>query len=80
MPDARDRDPRGGRRLVIYDPGRDRVHYLNHTVVLLLELCNGEITAAELPALVQAAYDLPEPPMAEVAGCLEKLSEEGLVH
>ena len=64
---------------VIYDPGRDRVHYLNHTAVLLLELCNGELAARELPPLLQEAYGLAEPPMAEVAECLEKLFEEGLV-
>ena len=65
---------------VIYDPARDRVHYLNHTAVLLLELCNGELAARELPALLQEAYGLTEPPTTEVAECLEKLFEEGLVH
>ena len=65
---------------IVYDPGRDRVHYLNHTAVLLLELCTGQVEAAELPRLLQAAYDLPEPPLTDVAGYLEKLLEEGLVH
>jgi hypothetical protein len=64
---------------VIYDPARDRVHYLNHTAVLLLELCNGQLAARELPALLQEAYGLPEPPETEVAECLAKLLEEGLV-
>lgn len=65
---------------VVYDPERDRVHYLNHTAVMLLELCTGEVTAGELPELLQAAYELPEPPAVEVIGYLEKLFEEGLVH
>ena len=64
---------------VIYDPARDRVHYLNHTAVLVLELCNGQVAARDLPALLQDAYGLPEPPVNEVAECLEKLLEEGLV-
>jgi hypothetical protein len=31
---------------IIYQPEQDRVHYLNHTAVLVLELCNGKNTAA----------------------------------
>ena len=64
---------------VVYDPSRDRVHYLNHTAVLLLELCTGQVKARDLPGLLQAAYDLPEPPVTEVADCLERLFQEGLV-
>jgi len=65
---------------VIYDPNQDRVHYLNHTAGVILELCNGRVSAGELPALVQAAYDLLDPPVNEVAGCVEKLIEERLIH
>jgi len=64
---------------IIYHAERDRVHYLNHTAVLLLEFCTGRVTAAQLPGLLQAAYDLPEEPVDEVLRCLEKLFEEGLV-
>lgn len=64
---------------VIYDPHRDRVHYLNQTAVLLLELCNGQVAARELPALLRDAYNLPEPPTEEVAEYMQKLVEEGLV-
>lgn len=64
---------------VVYDPSRERVHYLNHTAVLLLEFCTGQVKARDLPGLLQAAYDLPAPPEAEVTDCLEKLIQEGLV-
>jgi hypothetical protein len=64
---------------VIYDPNRERVHYLNHTAVLLLELCTGQVKAGDLPGLLQRAYGLPEPPVAEVTECLRKLLQEGLV-
>jgi hypothetical protein len=50
----------------------NRVHYLNPTAVLILELCNGQVPTRDLPSLVQAAYDLTEPPDAEVAQCLQK--------
>ena len=64
---------------VIYDPKRDRVHYLNQTAVLILELCNGQVAAGDLPSLIQSAYELPEPPTEEVANCLRTLLDEGLV-
>ena len=64
---------------IIYDPRQDRVHYLNQTAVLILELCNGEVTVGALPALVQAAYQLAEPPLDDVSSCLELLVREGLV-
>jgi len=65
---------------VVYDPSLDRVHYLNHTAVVLLELCTGQVKASDLPELLQAAYNLPDAPVTEVAGCLEKLLDEGLLH
>jgi Coenzyme PQQ synthesis protein D (PqqD) len=64
---------------VIFDPKRDRVHYLNPTAVLILELCNGQVAAGALASLVQSAFELPEPPAEEVAACLQTLVDEGLV-
>ncbi len=64
---------------IIYQPSRDRVHYLNHTATIVLELCNGKNSPAEIAGLLQSAYELPEPPEAEVAGCLQQLTSEGLV-
>ena len=64
---------------IIYDPERDRVHYLNHTAVLVLELCTGDVTAREIPELLRATYDLSMPPTEEVAQCLTRFYEEGLV-
>ena len=65
--------------LVVYDPRRDRVHHLNPTASVVLELCNGEIDLDEIVSLVQAAYDLDEPPEREVGDCLRQLRDEGLV-
>lgn len=64
---------------VIYDPSRDRIHYLNHTAVLVLELCDGSVAAGDLPALLQSAYGLPEPPVDDVQACVETLVREGLL-
>ena len=64
---------------IVYQPSRDRVHYLNHTATIVLELCNGENSPAEIAGLLQSAYDLPQAPEAEVAACLKQLTSEGLV-
>jgi hypothetical protein len=64
---------------VVYDPRRDRVHHLNPTASVVLELCSGEIDLDEIVSLVQAAYDLDEPPEREVGDCLRQLRDEGLV-
>ncbi len=64
---------------IVYQPDRDRVHYLNQTAALLLELCNGQNAEADLPELVRSAWDLAAPPSEEVAECLEALRKEGLI-
>ena len=64
---------------VVYDENRDRVHYLNHTAVLVLELCNGEHSPEDIVAILQRTYELPEPPDEEVTACLRQLRREGMV-
>jgi PqqD family protein of HPr-rel-A system len=64
---------------VVYHPARDRVHFFNHTAAVVLQLCDGTKTDAEITDLVKRAYELPEAPDTEVAQCLDQLREEGLV-
>jgi Coenzyme PQQ synthesis protein D (PqqD) len=64
---------------IVYVPDQDRVHYLNQTATLVLELCNGRNADSDLPELLRLAWDLSEPPVEEVADCLEVLSKEGLI-
>lgn len=64
---------------VVYDAARDRLHYLNRTAALLLESCDGTLSAAELPDLLAAAFELGTPPREEVEICLAKLLDEGLL-
>jgi hypothetical protein len=64
---------------MIYRPETDRVHYLNHTAVLILELSNGRNTPARIATLLQHAYGLSEAPRQEVAETLIKMTEEGLI-
>jgi len=64
---------------VIYDSVLDRVHHLNRTAALVFELCTGENDAATIAGVIASAYDLDEPPEAEVAACVERLRREGLL-
>jgi len=64
---------------VVYDSVRDRVHYLNHTAVLVMELCNGQNSEERIAAQLQRAYDLPAAPVQETRACVKRLVEEGLV-
>jgi len=64
---------------MIYQPDRDRVHYLNHTAVLVLEFSDGSRSASDIAKLVQQAYRLPKPPRKEVEETLGKMTEEGLI-
>ena len=63
---------------IIYQPDKDRVHFLNHTAVLVLELCDGNTSPAEIAELVRKAYSLPETPHEEVEAALAKMKDEGL--
>jgi hypothetical protein len=64
---------------VVYHASRDRVHYLNHTAILVLEFCTGDNDRHKIVELVQTAYELPEPPETEIADCLDLLRGEGLI-
>jgi hypothetical protein len=65
--------------VVIFDAGTDRVHHLNNTAALVLELCDGRRSVDEIVSTLAAAFALPEPPIIEIRECLERLRAEGLV-
>jgi PqqD family protein of HPr-rel-A system len=65
---------------VVYQPDRARVHYLNPTAKLILELCDGTLTAEQIAVLIEEAFSLPQPPRDEVGEALATLETEGLVH
>jgi coenzyme PQQ synthesis protein D (PqqD) len=64
---------------LVYQPERDRVHYLNPTAALILQICDGGLTAEDLPDFLASSFSLAEPPRDEVAACLRKLLGEGLL-
>ena len=64
---------------IIYQPELDRVHYLNATAILILELCNGENSEEDIIDLIRSQYGIEESAAGTVKEALTKLKSEGLV-
>jgi hypothetical protein len=64
---------------MIYEPAKDRVHYLNHTAVVVLELCDGKTPARRIAETLRRAYGLASAPHKDVDRTLSQLKGEGLV-
>ncbi len=65
--------------LEVLQPASGRMHELNLTAALVFELCSGERSIAAIVEVVQDAFDLAEPPTAEVRACLDHFRREGVV-
>lgn len=65
--------------LVVFSEPSDTVHHLNHTAAVVLELCDGSRTTAEIAALLARAFGLPEPPLREAEVCVRSLFRQGLI-
>ena len=63
----------------VYQASADRVHYLNHTGAVIMELCNGLHSVEEIVEFLQVSFALREPPDAEVRDLLENMTAMGLV-
>ena len=57
----------------------DKTHTLNHTSVVILELCTGDITVAEIAATLCDYYRLDEAPIEAVKQCVSDLFARGLL-
>ena len=68
-----------GDRVVVYEMVSNRLHYLNPTAALILELCDGNRSAEELARLLQEAYCLEQAPVDEVVNGLATLRKSGIV-
>jgi hypothetical protein len=65
--------------LIVYEPNRDLVHYLNGSASVIFALCDGTLDTAEIAAVVAKAYELAEPPSQHVQECVAQLRSQGLV-
>jgi hypothetical protein len=65
--------------LVVYDPSRDRVHYLNATASVVFTLCDGAHDREAMGDVLAEAFGLDEAPLDEVDQALAQLLHEGLL-
>jgi len=65
--------------LIVYQESTDRVHHLNPTAAVVLELCNGTRDLDRIAVEVGELFGLDDPPALEVKACIEDLLREGLV-
>jgi hypothetical protein len=56
-----------------------RVHHLNNTASIVLQLCDGERSAAEIAEVVAESFGLANSPVAEVSACIEGLRRAGVL-
>ena len=64
---------------IVYHRERDRVHFLNHTAVLILELCNGKNSVDEMVKMLKKGYGLDSSPEQEIYELLSSFEREGLI-
>jgi hypothetical protein len=64
---------------VIYQPSRERVHYLNPTAVVVYELCAAGKPVHTVESVLQDAFGLAEKPTEAVYKCIRSLLDEGLL-
>jgi len=65
--------------VVIYQHDHKKIHYLNHTAGLVLELCDGRHKVEELAAIVAETYGLAQSPHDDVITCLQDLRIKELI-
>jgi GR25 family glycosyltransferase involved in LPS biosynthesis len=65
--------------LLVRQPERQRHHQLNNTASVVLELCDGQHTVAEIAEALAAAFTLDAPPLAETATCVAELRQAGVL-
>ena len=64
---------------IVHDQERGKIHFLNFTAAILLEMCDGENTVSDLEEFLREGFELPSRPAREVETCLADLQSQGLI-
>lgn len=68
-----------GDGLIVRQAQPPRVHQLNNTASMVLELCDGRHTVTEIAAALAEAFTLDAPPLAQTAACVTELRQAGVL-
>jgi len=66
-------------QVIVYEANSDRIHFLNPTAAMVLELCNGQHSVTEITGLVAEMYALADAPLREINDALSQLKAAGLI-
>lgn len=64
---------------VVYNPEKDEIHFLNHTGVLIMELCDGNHSQKEMADALREIYDLEVSPTEEITRLIEHFNQVGIL-
>jgi Coenzyme PQQ synthesis protein D (PqqD) len=64
---------------VVYDPATDLVHHLNQTAAMVLELCTGQDSVAEISAFLAGVFPAAEAVPDAVLSCVAQLRDLGVL-
>ena len=64
--------------LIVYDSTRDRVHHLNPSAGVILQLCDGKHDVEAIADFVARGFGL-DAPLDDTRATLSRFEEEGLV-
>ncbi len=65
--------------VVVYQPSRGRVHALNASAAVILELCDGTRNAVSVAVEIAELFGLAELPVALTEECIDGMARDGLV-
>jgi PqqD family protein of HPr-rel-A system len=65
--------------LIIYDPRSNEVHHLNPSAAAVFVLCTGDRDEAAIAAELQVIFELPAPPVTDVAQAVQALVAQRLI-
>jgi hypothetical protein len=65
--------------MIVFQESTDRVHHLNPTAAVILQLCDGSRDVAAISAALAEAFGLSESPLDETHAGIEELSREGMI-
>ncbi len=63
----------------VYDPNKEKVHFLNDMGILILEMCNGENSTDIIINLITQSFQLSEDHSSEINKYIDQLHNEGLI-
>jgi len=63
----------------VFDPKNGKVHFLNNTGVIILEICDGNHSIDEVVGMIESSYSVTDVTKEEIRNYIENLYHENLL-